>query len=386
MNDLDTVLRDALNARVAHVAHDPDAYAEVLRRRARRRLTRWVRPIGAAAATAAVVGLVAVAVRAPGRDPAEPAAGVPRTVVTVRHLSERTFEAAVVGADDLAGQPVTRMGAPADRDVLRAVASVGDDRTYYAAWANLDECRSRLYRLSAPSGGSAPVLDLAGDVTGLAVSPDGRRIAYSIWADGPDESICGGTHELHVRDLASGRDQVWPVTGDLRNYSVVDLTWSPDGRYIAFAYGDQFVHRIDTTAAPTPLPSLPVDFRVDRPNLDESGVPLHPGTTCYSATPAYLPTGELVAAYHCVDHQSLREEPIRLVVLDPVTGRPGRTLFAYPVGAQPQWLTFDPTGAHALLGVTTPTPGDGPDRYQVYRWDAGTGLRLLPDDVALADW
>lgn len=380
MNDLDTVLRDALDARVAGVTHDPDAYTEILRRRARRRVTRWARPIGAVAATAAVVGLVAVAVRAPDRDPVVPAGGVPRHVVAVRHVPTDAFEVAVVRADDLAGRPVARMSAPTDRTTLRAVAAVGDDRTFYAAWSGIDECRGRLYRLSAPSGDSTPVLDVAGDVTGLAVSPDGRRIAYSMWADGPGESICGGTHEIHVRDLASGQERVWATPGALRIYSIVGLVWSPDGRYVAFGYGDQEVHRIDTTTAPVALPSLPPDPLIT--NVDENGVPAA-GTTCLTATPAYLPTGELVAAYHCVDNRTRAAEPTRLVVLDPVTRRPGRTLLPYPAGTQPRWLALDPTGTHALLGVATPS-ADG-DTAQVYRWDAGTAPRRVLDGDA-ARW
>jgi hypothetical protein len=381
MTDLETALRDALSARATAVVPDPDAYAAVLRRRARRRLTRWVRPIGAVAATAAVVGIVAVAVRAPDRDPLVPAGSVPRHVVAVRRAPTDPFEVAVVRADDIAGRPVARMSAPADLANLRAVAAVGDDRTFYAAWSSIDECRARLYRLSAPSGDAAPVLDVAGEVTGLAVSPDGLRIAYSVWGDGPGESICGGTHEVHVRDLASGQERVWATaSGALRTYSIVGLDWSPDGRYVAFGYGDQEVHRIDTTTAPVVLPSLPPDPRVT--NVDENGLPAA-GTTCLTATPAYLPTGDLVAAYHCVDNRTQAAEPTRLVVLDPVTRRPGRTLLTYPAGTQPQWLALDPTGAHALLGVTTPSADA--DTAQVYRWDAGTGPRRVLDGDA-ARW
>jgi dipeptidyl aminopeptidase/acylaminoacyl peptidase len=383
MNDLATVLRDALDARVAHVAHDPVAYAEILRRRARRRLTRRARPIGVVAATAAVVGIVAVVVRPPDSDPVVPAGGAPSRVVTVRHVSADAFEVAVLGADDLAGRPVARMGAPANLGTLRAVAAVGDDRTFYAAWTSLDDCRGRLYRLVAPSGASPPVLDVAGDVTGLAVSPDGRRIAYAMWADGPGESICGGTHEIHVRDLASGQERVWATrsAGDLRIYSIVGLAWSPDGRYVAFGLGDQEVHRIDTTAAPVTIPSLPPDPFVT--NVDESGLP-PAGTTCYTATPAYLPTGELVAAYRCVDNRTLAAERARLVVLDPVTRRPGRTLLTYPAGTEPRWLALDPTGAHALLGVTADD-----DTYLVYRSDGGTEPRQVLDGDAArwpTDW
>jgi hypothetical protein len=385
MNDLDTVLRDALDARAAYVAHDPDAYAGILRRRARRRLTRWAQPIGAVAATAAVVGIVAVVARAPHTGPVAPAGHVPSRVVTVRGVSATVAEMDVVDAGDLAGKPVARMSAPAGRDGLSAIAAVGDDSTFYAAWTSVDACRTGLYRFSAPSGESARVLDVKGLVTGLAVSPDGRRIAYSMWADGPGPSFCGGDYELHVRDLASGQERVW-TAGDLRNYGIVGLAWSPDGRYLAFAYGDQEVHRVDTTAAPAALPALHLDPLLDRAHLDENGVPTIPGSTCLSATPAYLPTGELIAAYHCVDNQTLVVEPIRLVVLDPVTGRPGRTLFAYPAGTNPRWLTLDPTGAHGLLGVARTS--DGGDTLEVYRWDAGSAPRLVPNgDVArVADW
>jgi hypothetical protein len=386
MNDVETTLRDALTARATTVTHDPDAYAAILRRRERRHLSRWARPIGAVAAVAAVVGVVAVVVRAPHRDAVVPAGGVPRYVVTARPLSARAAEVVVVDADDLAGQPVARMGPPTDRDVLRVFAAAGDDHTFYAAWASADTCRSAVYRLAAPSGGTTRALDVAGDVTGLAVSPDGRRIAYAMWADGPAESFCGGTHEIHVRDLASGRERVWavPSAADLRIHSIVGLVWSPDGRYVAFAYADRAVHRIDTTAAAGALPSLPPDPQVT--GVDESGLP-PAGTTCYTATPAYLPTGELVAAYHCADNRTQVAEPLRLVVLDPVTRHPGRTLFALPARSQARWVAFDRSGRHAFLGLVEPAAGQDPEEAPrtIRRWDGGE-LRKVAEGQFPVSW
>jgi hypothetical protein len=50
------------------------------------------------------------------------------------------------------------------------------------------------------------------------------------------------------------------------------------------------------------------------------------------------------------------------------------------------WLTIDPTGAHALLGVQQ-LPADDNHTLQVYRSDGGDGPRLVPaGDVVQADW
>jgi len=50
MNALEDAVRDALSARAAAVTADPTAYDAIVARRARGRLVRGVRPIGAVAA------------------------------------------------------------------------------------------------------------------------------------------------------------------------------------------------------------------------------------------------------------------------------------------------------------------------------------------------
>lgn len=64
--------------------------------------------------------------------------------------------------------------------------------------------------------------------TEMVWSPNGDRIAYPVHADRP---------EIRIYDVRSGQTQVLVRFGSLANFS--GLTWSPDGRHLAFAFGEE---------------------------------------------------------------------------------------------------------------------------------------------------
>jgi Tol biopolymer transport system component len=78
-----------------------------------------------------------------------------------------------------------------------------------------------------PIEGGVPQV-LAADVPGLAQSPawspDGRVIAYTRWKE-------GGFRDIHVYDLASGKDRALAVDRAMD----VDPRFTPDGRYLIFS-------------------------------------------------------------------------------------------------------------------------------------------------------
>ncbi|TPW15086.1 MAG: serine/threonine protein kinase, partial [bacterium] len=111
----------------------------------------------------------------------------------------------------------------------RIVASIRADNIGYhnaAATANLlivqrsSDIRSRMEWRDVRDGGSS-VIGREMNLGGLSLSPDGRRVAM----------MMGESFDLWIRDLESGERR--RLTSEAGYKS--DLTWSPDGRQLAYA-------------------------------------------------------------------------------------------------------------------------------------------------------
>jgi hypothetical protein len=350
MTDVETRLRDALDARAAAVTYDADAYAAILRRRGRRRFGRLAVPVGAVAATAAVVGLVAVSTRTP--TTLGPAGGGPARVATIRD-----GRAVVLDGADLDGPPVAEL--PASFGVPADVAAADGGRTFYVAAGPERQCESDIVRLD-PQGRVTPVLHVRAAVTSIAVSPDGGRLAYGVVSPRSGQACGqGATYDLRVRNLRTGTEKVW--RGRLGLLPVRDLSWSPDGRYVAF-HSVFNASRVDTRGA---------GGRRPEPFAERFPSPYGPGH-CYAHAVAYRPTGDLVALVGCSNDGSGDPRTTRGVVVDPVTGRLGEVLFRLPDETGPLWLTFDPARGFAYLGVRDfEHPDTGTGDARLYVWEPG---------------
>ncbi len=143
---------------------------------------------------------------------------------------------------------------PADAGTPRQITFGAMDQSGPIAWSpdgsaiyfsgntdpdrEFDPIESNIYRLDVASGELERLTDRDGPDVGLALSPDGRRLAYL----GFDDRRQGyQTEQLYVMDLGSGETR--SISSSL-DRSVSIPAWSPDGRHLFATYDDEGVTRL----------------------------------------------------------------------------------------------------------------------------------------------
>jgi hypothetical protein len=249
-------------------------------RRSWSRLAGWLAPLAAAAAVLAVLaGSLAVtrglshrhpAARpnALSKAPAVDGGAIPRYYVTLQPgpLSEGSTRAVVRAT--ATGAALAAVRPPRSYSILTWVSAAADDRSFvlsaqpktkasYAATAFF------LLRLD-PAAGTAKLTRLAipgvpasWQVTGLALSPDGSKLAVAL------QGTTTKTAAIQVVDLSTGARREWTSVSGLVTTDELGanpLSWTADGRTLAFDYEPRArlnveVRLLDTAARSSSLES-----------------------------------------------------------------------------------------------------------------------------------
>ena len=301
MNTTEERLRTAIRETAAEITAGstlplslPEPSRRVPRPRLRLRGARhpdgWRRAIAPAAAAASVIAVVAASLvltsgggsrgQGPGSGTETPAARAAALASVPPYYVALTGDAAeaqhAVVRATATGAVLATITAPRPYRTLTWVSGAADDRTFILAaqrwWQirpgkagqaaeNRDgDTRVRFFRLQLGSTGhvtqltelSLPQKPRAGQLAGIALSPDGSELALDLTpGSGPSER----NPEILGINLATGsqREWVWPGTGWVGNFKPMGepLSWTADGRMLAFQKwtgNNVAVRLLDTTA------------------------------------------------------------------------------------------------------------------------------------------
>ena len=249
----------------------------------------WRRAVAPAAAAASVIAMVAASLAIAGTSgtqgqvpgahtPAARAAAlasVPPYYVALTGFAAAAQHAVVRAT--ATGAVLATITAPRPYRTLTWVSGAADDRTFVLAaqrWWRItrgkgglaaekrdSDTRVRFFRLRlGPSGRVTQLAALplpekpqAAQLAGIALSPDGSKLAIALHGSGPANAQ--RDPKIGVITLATGamRQWVWPGTGWVGNFKPMGepLSWTADGRMLAFQKwtgSNVAVRLLDTTA------------------------------------------------------------------------------------------------------------------------------------------
>lgn len=272
---------------------------------------------------------------------------------------------------------------------VTGIDAVGDEQTFYFAARKTRRggCGTSLLqrlrlerpgRLDAITVSDVPgASPLEGEVGAIDVSHDGTRLAYAIRTGSrPGRGGCR-SYELRVVDLRTGTTRSW-TGGDATPLS---LGWAPDDRTLLLRVNpcpeamecsdyDPSLSRLDTFG-----PGMAFTGRPTVPGTGGAAGPA--GVECGMALTASSRT-EVFAAQVCTS--GTRQSTVRVVVLDPVSGRVVREVATVDGRSYADALAVTPDGRHLLLSAA-----DDNRSMEALRIDDGE-VSQLPPPVTRGVW
>jgi hypothetical protein len=227
----------------------------------------WLAPLAAAAAVVAVIALsVAVARGQSSRAPAGTAAGPlgtpPYYVALTTAAGPASAGAAAVVRRTATGQEVAQVAAPGRGDRFTMVAAAPDDRTFVLGSQPADADLPASARPTAPTAfyllrfdparrqarlRQLPVPPATEPVSGLALSPDGTKLAVA--------TTPPGQMKITVSTLATSTSRTWtgPWSRHVPAPAFNSLYWTNPGKVTFGWWAANSVRRLDLTAPETSL-------------------------------------------------------------------------------------------------------------------------------------
>jgi hypothetical protein len=352
------------------------------RPRPTRRWLSWGAPIGAAALVTALALILVMLRQAGGPQsapaapaPAAPAAApVPRYYVALADTGRASAPTEAVVTDDRTGHSIV-VGNPFPGQRFSGVTAAADDQTFVLSSYQAARKETTMYRLRLTSGitggwslSTLPVKPLPAQVTGLALSPDGRELAVMSSAAPTSTNT---RPQLSVYSLSSGAAlNSWNANAVKVNSmgpgaNAAGLSWTDGDRSLAFRwftlvpggsnYGNLTVRTLNVAAAGHDLLAdsrlvLRVPFIVVQGSAPGSVVsgPCHASVAASDGQAVICGTDTVGAS---ASSAACRGTAPSFVSYSAATGKPIQVLYQYRgqcVSGQALPLWTDPSGSRVI--------------------------------------
>ncbi|MEV3924514.1 hypothetical protein [Actinomadura coerulea] len=214
---------------------------------------RWAAPLALAVSVAASIGAVNLLVDGTVVNEPSGEQRMPRFAVAIGEFGEASqghgakpwFQVRVAQGGGV--RPLDSVPAPRSGGVAQSLVS-GPEDTFVLSAFKEKSCTTRFYRFHLAADGRvrglAPLVEetVPARVAGLAVSPDGGRLAY---ATAPCAQAAQPQATVTVLEVGSGRRRTWSTPAPSL---VGEIVWARDSRTLGYTVGD-----VGPEAAPGPF-------------------------------------------------------------------------------------------------------------------------------------
>jgi hypothetical protein len=221
---------------------------------------------------------------------------------------------AIVDLASGATTPLTLKGIPGGPSLIATNAAGGWVVTYTPdANPQWDDVSTRLALVDTAGNATpfGPTYPPSSPVTGLAVSPDGTRVAIALMQ--LDASAALASIVVSPMPGHSGPTQSWPVDDNDVN-EMIDLSWAPDGKRLSYIVG------IQTGGGIGGNPSVLDTSKPGKAPTQPTG----PNSDCEAAGATWLgTTGRMAVVTDCAQAEYREADPTKGAAVGPIIQLPG---------------------------------------------------------------